>query len=76
MAAFIYNEGGSLYSSQQISEHLKDLKITKKKASIKVQAFQALYSEVQFRVYTYWNCPPLGYSRSPDKNSSILKSLG
>ena len=39
MAAFIYNKGGALYSNQQISERLKDLEITKKKASI--EAFQA-----------------------------------
>ncbi len=56
MAAFVYNEGGVLYSKQCISEHLGDFKITKKKASIK--AFQALSAEVQFRVFTYWNCPP------------------
>jgi hypothetical protein len=56
MAAFVYNEGSTLYSKQRISEHLDDLKITKKKASI--EAFQALSEEVQFRVFTYWNCPP------------------
>ena len=58
MAAFVYNEGGALYSKQRNSEHLDDLEITKKKASIK--AFQASSAEVQFRVFTYWNCPPLG----------------
>ncbi len=56
MAAFVYNEGGALYSKQRISEHLDDLEITKKKASI--EAFQASSAEVQFRVFTYWNCPP------------------
>ncbi len=56
MAAFVYNEGGALYSKQRISEHLDDLEITKKKASIEV--FQASSAEVQFRVFTYWNCPP------------------
>ena len=56
MAAFVYNEGGALYSKQRISEHLDSLEITKKKASIK--AFQASSAEVQFRVFTYWNCPP------------------
>jgi hypothetical protein len=29
MAAFVYNEGGALYSKQRISEHLDDLEITK-----------------------------------------------
>ncbi len=56
MAAFVYNEGGALYSKQRISEHLDDLEITKKKACI--EAFQASSAEVQFRVFTYWNCPP------------------
>jgi hypothetical protein len=56
MAAFVYNEGGALYSKQRISEHLDDLEITKKKASI--EAFQSSSAEVQFRVFTYWNCPP------------------
>jgi hypothetical protein len=59
MAAFVYNKGGALYSKQRNSKHLKDLEITKKKASIK--AFQASSAEVQFTVFTYWNCaPPLG----------------
>jgi hypothetical protein len=56
MAAFVYNKGSALYLKQRISEHLNDLKITKKKASIK--AFQASSAEVQFRVFTYWNGPP------------------
>ena len=56
MAAFIYNEGGTLYSNQRISKHLNDLKITKKKASI--EAYQASDPKIQFRVYTYWNRPP------------------
>jgi hypothetical protein len=56
MAAFVFNEGGMLVSKQRNSKHLDDLEITKKKASI--EAFQALSAEVQFRVFTYWNCPP------------------
>ena len=56
MVAFIYNEGGSLYSNQRISERLKDLAVTKKKASI--EADQALNEDVQIRVYTFWNYPP------------------
>jgi hypothetical protein len=56
MATFVYNKGGALYSKQRISKRLDDLKITKKKASI--QAFQALSAEVQFWVFTHWNCPP------------------
>ncbi len=56
MAAFVYNKGGALYSKQRISKHLDNLEITKKKASI--EAFQASSAEVQFGVFTYWNCPP------------------
>jgi hypothetical protein len=56
MAAFVYNKGSTLYSKQRISKHLDNLEITKKKASF--EAFQALDAEVQFRVFTFWNCPP------------------
>jgi hypothetical protein len=56
MAAFVYNKGGMLYSKRHIFKRLDDLEITKKKASI--EAFQALKAEVQFRVFTFWNCPP------------------
>jgi hypothetical protein len=64
MAAFIYNEGGALYSNQRISKRLKDLAITKKKASI--GAYQALNEDVQLRVYTFWNYPPpLGIFQVP-----------
>jgi hypothetical protein len=64
MAAFIYNKGGALYSNQHISEHLKDLEIMRKKASIK--AYQALDEGVQLRVYTFWNYPPpLGIFQVP-----------
>ena len=64
MAAFIYNEGGALYSNQCISERLKDLAVTRKKASI--EAYQALNEDVQLRVYTFWNYPlPLGIFQVP-----------
>ncbi len=56
MAAFIYNKGRMLYSKRRISKRLDDLQITKKKASI--EAFQTLKAEVQFRIFTFWNCPP------------------
>ena len=52
MAAHIYNEGGELYSSQQISKRLKGLDIMKKIAS--VEAYQAQAEAVQHRVF----CPP------------------
>ena len=57
-------KGGVLYSNQRISEHLKDLAVTKKKAFIK--AYQALNEDVQLRVYTFWNYPPpLGIFQVP-----------
>ncbi len=56
LATFVYNEGSMLYLKQRNSKHLNDLEITKNKASI--EAFQASSAEVQFRVFTYWNCPP------------------
>jgi hypothetical protein len=52
MAAHIYNEGGELYSSQQISKRLKGLDIATKIAS--VEAYQAQAEAVQHRVF----CPP------------------
>ncbi len=64
MVAFIDNIGGALYSNQHISEHLKDLQITRKKASM--EAYQALDEGVQLRVYTFWNYPtPLGIFQVP-----------
>ncbi len=53
-----------LYSDQRISKRLKDLAVTKKKASI--EAYQALNEDVQLRVYTFWNYPPpLGIFQVP-----------
>ena len=53
-----------LYSNQRISEHLKDLAVTKKKAFI--EAYQALNEDVQLSVYTVWNYPPpLGIFQVP-----------
>jgi hypothetical protein len=48
MAAFIFNEGGELFSHQAISKQLKELEITKKKASI--EAYKAQRPNVQFRI--------------------------
>ena len=56
MAVFMYNEGGVLYSRQTISKRLKELEITKKKAS--TEAYQAQRPDVQLRVWEFWNCPP------------------
>jgi len=56
MAASIYNEGGDLYSRQAISNRLKDLEVTRKKASTK--GYQTQRPDVEFRVWSFWNCPP------------------
>jgi hypothetical protein len=56
MAVFMYNEGGRLFSRQTISKRLRELDITKKKAS--TEAFQAQRPDVQLRVWQFWNCPP------------------
>ena len=56
MAAFVYNEGGDLYSRQAISFRLKDLDVTRKRASTK--RYQTQRPDVEFRVWSFWNCPP------------------
>jgi hypothetical protein len=59
MAAFIYNKGGDLYSRQTISRRLGEMEITKKRAS--TEGYQTKRPDVQFRVWSFWNCPlPLG----------------
>ena len=64
MALFICSKGGALHSNQRISERLKHLAVTRKKASIK--AYQVLNEDVQLRVYTFWNYPPpLGVFQVP-----------
>ena len=55
MVVFVYNEGRVLYSRQTISKRLKELEITKKKAS--TEAYQAQRPDVQLRVWEFWNCP-------------------
>ena len=56
MAAFIYNEGGDFYSHQAISNRLKDLDVTRKKAS--TEGYQTQQPDIEFRVWSFWNCPP------------------
>ena len=52
---FLYNQGGQLYSWQVISKRLKELEITRKKASTK--AYQVACEGVEHRKWTFWNCP-------------------
>ena len=64
MAAFIYNEGGDLYSRQTISRRLDEMEITKKRAS--TEGYQTQQPDVQFRVRSFWNFPfPLGVFQVP-----------
>jgi hypothetical protein len=77
MAAFVYDKGGALYSKQCISECLKNLEITKNKKKASIKAFQALDTEVQIRVFTFWNCPtPLGIFKVLDASSLTSASSG
>ena len=75
MAVFLYNEGGPLYSVDVISKRLAELEITKKRAS--TEAYQAQREDVQFRVWSFFNCPsPLGIFRCPNASSLTSMSSG
>jgi len=75
MAAHIYNKGGELYSSQQISKRLKGMDITKKIAS--VEAYQAQAEAVQHRVFCFWNqAPPLGIFQVPRRMPIDVDKFG
>jgi hypothetical protein len=64
LTVFVYNEGGPLLSKQTLSKRLQELRITKKRAS--TEAYQAQCEDVQFRVWSFWNCPlPLGIFQVP-----------
>ena len=51
IAVFIYNEGGELYDNSTISRRLKELQITKKKAS--TEAYQAFTPENRFKAHSF-----------------------
>ena len=56
IAAFIYREGGGLYSDQAISKRLAELRVTRKKVSVEAQqAFTAINLQ---RVQSFWSSPP------------------
>jgi transposase len=75
MAAFIFNEGGELFSHKAISKQLKELEITKKKAS--AEAYQAQRPDVQFCVWSFWNCPlPLGIFQVPRRKLIDTEEFG
>ena len=51
MVVFIYNKGGGLYSHQAISNRLRELDITKKRAS--TEGYQTQQPNVQFQVWGF-----------------------
>ncbi len=64
MAVFLYTKGGPIYSKQVLSRCLAKLEISKKRAS--TEAYQAQREDVQFCVWSFWNCPfPLGIFQEP-----------
>ena len=56
IAVFIYNEGGELYDNSTISRRLKELQITKKKAS--TEAYQAFTPENRLKAHVFFHNPP------------------
>ena len=56
VSIFLYYQGGQLYAQQVISKRLKELEITRKKAS--TEAYQAACEDVEHRKWSFWNCPP------------------
>jgi hypothetical protein len=70
-----FNEGGDLFSCQAISKQLKELDPTKKKAS--AEAYQAQHLDVQFCVWSLWNCPlPLGIFQEPRRKLIDVDEFG
>jgi hypothetical protein len=55
-AAFIYNNGGGLYSQQDINSRLKALEISRKKASL--EAYDAFSDRNMLRAELFWSQPP------------------
>jgi hypothetical protein len=75
MVAFIFNEGGGLYSRETISKQLKELDITNKKAS--TEAYQTQHPDVQFHMWWFWNCPPpLGVFQVPQRRLIDVDKFG
>jgi hypothetical protein len=56
IATFIYDSGGDIYERSQISKRLKELKMTKKKAS--TEAYQAFYPRNILKCQRFWSQPP------------------
>jgi hypothetical protein len=56
IAAFIYDSGGQIYERSQISKRLKELNMTKKKAS--TEAYQAYTPRNILTCEQFWSQPP------------------
>lgn len=56
IAAFLYTNTGNLYSDQLISRRLKDLDVTRKKAS--TEAYQAFSPQALLRLQLFFTRPP------------------
>lgn len=56
IAAFIYSNGGGLYSRHAIYKRLNELDITRKVAS--TEAYQAYYPQNVLKANLFWNQPP------------------
>ena len=75
MVAFIFDEGGGLYSRQAISQRLAELDRTKKVAS--TEGYQTQHPDVQFCVWGFWNCPPpLGVFQVPRQKLLDVDEFG
>jgi hypothetical protein len=75
MAAFIFDEGGGLYSRQAISQQLAELDRTKKVLS--TEGYQTQHPDVQFCVWGFWNChPPLGVFQVPRRKLLDVDKFG
>jgi len=75
MATYIFNQGGGLYSTEILSTRLKELDVTKKKASI--EAYQAMRDDVQERVWAWFNTgPPTGIMGVPRRKLIDVDKFG
>jgi len=75
MATFIYNEGGRLYSRQDISKRLIDMEVTRKVAS--TEAYQAFLPRNIWRCNMFWSQPPpLGVVTIPRRTMIDVDEFG
>ena len=75
IAVFIYNEGGELYDNSTISRRLKELQITKKRAS--TEAYQAFTPENRFKAHVFFHDPPpLGIAGVPRRKLIDVDEFG